>query len=171
MLGVKVVMSHNSDIRDDHWIAAFLDSLKTRNDLDKQVWKDGFETLRSANSKFCEAVAPPHMLKMQNRESRRSTRVPLRVVIAAQSIDGPLTCGGETVVVNRHGALILCSVPLRMGLRIEIHVILTDKRAPAEVVYVDPERPLVCGIALNRPENTWGLSLPPDDWYEHTHGV
>ena len=51
-------------------------------------------------------------------------------------------------------------------MRIEIRVILTDKRAAAEVVYVDPERPRHCGIALAKPENIWGLSLPPDDWYE-----
>jgi hypothetical protein len=34
-----------------------------------------------------------------------------------------------------------CTVPLRMGLKIEAHVIKTDKSAAAEVVYVDPERP------------------------------
>lgn len=102
-------------------------------------------------------------------ESRRSTRVPLKVVIAAHSVNEPMTCEGETIVVNRHGALISCTVPLHMELKIEIHVILTDKRATAEVVYVDPDRPLVCGIELNRPENIWGLSLPPDDWYDDTH--
>jgi hypothetical protein len=53
-------------------------------------------------------------------------------------------------------------------MKIEIHVILTDKRAPAKVVYVDPEKPLVCGIALDKPENIWGLSLPPDDWFQET---
>jgi hypothetical protein len=96
-------------------------------------------------------------------ESRRSTRVPLKVVLLAKGLYRPLTCDGETMVVNRHGALVSCTVPLRMGLKIEIHVIMTDKSAAAEVVYVDPE--LVCGIALERPENIWGLSLPPDDWY------
>jgi hypothetical protein len=107
-------------------------------------------------------------MSQMNGESRRSTRVPLKVEIAARGVNEPVICDGETLVVNRHGALIVCAVPLRMGLRIEIHVILTDKRAAAEVVYVDPDRPLVCGIVLNRPENIWGLSLPPDDWYEHT---
>jgi hypothetical protein len=47
--------------------------------------------------------------------------------------------------VNRHGALVSCTVPLRMGLKIEVHVIMTDKSAAAEVVYVDPERSFVCG--------------------------
>lgn len=102
-------------------------------------------------------------------ESRRSTRVPLKVVMSAKGLGEPLTCDGETIVVNRHGALVSCTVPLRMGLKIEVHVIMTDKRALAEVVYVDPERPFVCGIALERPENIWGLSFPPDDWYDDHH--
>jgi hypothetical protein len=102
-------------------------------------------------------------------ESRRSTRVPLKVVIKAQSLTEPLTCDGETIVVNRHGALISSGIPLRVGMEIEIHVIMTDKRAPGKVVYVDPERPLVCGIGLVKPENIWGLSFPPDDWYRGSH--
>jgi hypothetical protein len=77
-----------------------------------------------------------------------------------------LTCKGETVVVNLHGAMILTDAHLRVGMRIVIHVILTDKRAVAKVVYVDPDRPLYCGVALERPQNIWGLSLPPIDWHE-----
>ena len=103
------------------------------------------------------------------RDLRRSTRVALKVVITAQSLTEPLTCEGETIVVNRHGALISSSIPLRVGIKIEIRVILTDKRAPADVVYVDPERPRVCGISLAVPENIWGLSFPPDDWRDGSH--
>jgi hypothetical protein len=43
---------------------------------------------------------------------------------------------------------------------------LTDKRAGARVVYIDPKHPLHCGVALDEPRNVWGVSLPPDDWYE-----
>ena len=102
-------------------------------------------------------------------DSRRSTRVPLKVVISAQAVSEPLTCDGETIVVNRHGALISSTVPLRMGLKIEVHVIMTDKRANAEVVYLDAEQPFVCGVALEKLENIRGLSFPPDDWYESSH--
>ena len=87
-------------------------------------------------------------------------------MIKAQGIEEPLICEGETIVVNLHGALISTAVPLRVGLRIEINVILTDKRAAAEVVYVDPEQPLHCGIALSTPRNIWGLSFPPEDWHD-----
>ena len=90
----------------------------------------------------------------------------MQVVIEVQGITESLTCEGETIVVNRHGALISAKVALRLGMRIEVHVVLTDKRALADVVYVDPEQPRVCGIGLVKPENIWGLSLPPDDWNE-----
>ena len=99
-------------------------------------------------------------------ESRRSTRVSLRVSIKAQGITEPLICEGETIIVNLHGALISTAVALSVGMKIEIHVYLTGKRANAEVVYVDPEKPLRCGIALAIPGNIWGISLPPKDWHE-----
>jgi len=87
-------------------------------------------------------------------------------MIKAQGILEPLSCDGETIVVNLHGALISTAVALREGMKIEIQVHLTGKRAFAEVIRADPEQPLHCGIALVRPENIWGISLPPDDWYE-----
>jgi hypothetical protein len=101
-----------------------------------------------------------------DRESRRSTRVPLKVWIEAKGVTEPLTCEGETIVVNLHGARISTSVPLRVGMKIQIHVVLTDKRALAQVVYVDPDWPRHCGIGLEQPENIWGVSLVPDDWRE-----
>src|SRR5215831_20012742 len=97
---------------------------------------------------------------------RRSTRVPLKIVISVQGISEPLSCDGETIVVNRHGALISSDVPLDIELKIRIQVGLTGMRADAKVVHVDAERPQVCGIALDTPENIWDLSLPPHDWYD-----
>lgn len=99
-------------------------------------------------------------------ESRRSTRVALKIVISVHGLSEPLTCDGETIVVNRHGALISSSVPLRVGMKIEIQVVPTSKSAHAKVVYVDPELPRLCGVALAKPENIWGVSVPPDDWNE-----
>jgi hypothetical protein len=101
-----------------------------------------------------------------DRDSRRSTRVRLKVLVEALGVSEPLACEGETLVVNLHGALILTAVGLRVGMKIGIHVLLTGKRAIADVVYVDPEQPRHCGINLEKPENIWGLSSPPDDWHE-----
>ena len=100
------------------------------------------------------------------RENRRSTRIRIKVQIATRGVTEPLTCEGETILVNLHGALISTAVPLRVGMKIDIHVILTDKHALAQVVYIDPDRPRFCGISLEKPQNIWGVSLPPHDWSE-----
>ena len=81
-------------------------------------------------------------------------------------ITNSLICDGETIIVDFHGALVSTAIAVSKGMSIEIQVFLADKRAQAEVVYVDPQQPLHCGIALAKPENIWGLSLPPDDWLE-----
>jgi hypothetical protein len=97
-------------------------------------------------------------------ESRRSTRVPLKVVITIEGGAQSLRCEGETIVVNLHGALISTAIALAVGMRISIRVYLTDKRAAARVVCIDPKNPLQCGIELDEPRNIWGVPLPPDDW-------
>ena len=99
-------------------------------------------------------------------EHRGSTRVRMKVQIEAKGLSEPSSCDCETVSVNRHGALIATSLALRLGMPIEVHVVLTGKRALAHVAYVDPSNPLLCGIRLEKPENIWGVPLPPDDWSE-----
>jgi hypothetical protein len=99
-------------------------------------------------------------------ESRRSTRVPLKVIITVEGGAESQTCDGETIVVNLQGALIATGIALSIGMRISIHVYVTDKRAGARVVYIDPKNPLHCGIELDEPRNIWGVSLPPDNWDE-----
>ena len=93
-------------------------------------------------------------------QPRRSTRVPLKVVIAIGDGAGRRTCEGETIVVSLLGALIATTTELTVGLRIWVHAYSTDQRAGARVVYVDPENPLHCGIALDEPRNIWGVSMP-----------
>lgn len=102
--------------------------------------------------------------KAIRQEARRSTRIRLKVVIEACGVAEPFACEGETLVVNLHGALIVTAVPLRVGMKIEVHVILPNERAAATVVFVNPDQPRHCGIGLDEPKNIWGVSLPPDDW-------
>lgn len=99
-------------------------------------------------------------------ESRRSTGVPLKVAIELEDGCENFNCDGETVVVNLHGALISTAFGLSVGMRISIHVYLTDKRGKARVVYVDPQNPLRCGVELDQPRNIWGAPLPLEDWDE-----
>lgn len=99
-------------------------------------------------------------------DRRRSTRVRLKVAIEAQGVAEPLTCEGKTEVVNLHGAFISTAVALRVGMTVDIRVVLTGKCARATVVYVDREQPRFCGVALDESQNIWGILLPPDDWTE-----
>ena len=87
-------------------------------------------------------------------------------MIETKGLSEPLACEGETQVINLHGALISTAVALRVGMEIEIRVILTDKRASAKVIYVDPDQPRYSGIELQQPKNIWGVPLPPEDWRE-----
>jgi hypothetical protein len=88
------------------------------------------------------------------------------VIIAIEGGADSRTFEGETIMVNLHGASIATAIGLSRGMRISIRVYLTDKRASARVVYIDPENPLHCGIELAEPRNIWGVPLPPDDWEE-----
>ncbi len=98
------------------------------------------------------------------KDLRRSTRVPIRVRIEVQSTG--LSCDGETIVVNLHGALVKTSSQLELGAGINVHVQLTGKAAAARVVFASRQSALEVGIALDHPQNIWGVSLPPADWTE-----
>jgi hypothetical protein len=84
---------------------------------------------------------------------------------------GLLTRSAAPAFINRHGALILTAVALRVGMKIGVHVLQTGKRAIADVVYVDPEQPRHCGINLEKPENICGLPSPPNDWHTMTNAA
>ena len=101
----------------------------------------------------------------QRKDLRRSTRVPIRVRLEVQATG--VSYEGETITVNLHGALVKTSARLELGAAIAIHVQLTGKSADARVVFASREHPLEFGIALGKPQNIWGISLPPADWREH----
>lgn len=103
-------------------------------------------------------------------DRRRSTRVRLKVAIEAHGVAESLKCGGETEVVNLHGAFISTSIPLRVGMTVDLRVMMTGKCARATVVYVDREQPRFCGLSLDHSQNIWGILLPPDDWTEDDWG-
>ena len=58
--------------------------------------------------------------------------------VAIEVQDGAESLTGETIIVNLHGALISTSTHLNIGMRISVYVYLKDKRAKAQVVYLDP---------------------------------
>jgi hypothetical protein len=99
-------------------------------------------------------------------EQRRSTRVPIQVLLQLQAAESGSTelCQGETVVVNLHGALIETKARLKPGMKVGVYVPMTDKSADATVVHFKTDSPFQFGIELNEPINIWGIALAPDDW-------
>jgi hypothetical protein len=55
----------------------------------------------------------------------------LKVLITVEGDAASRTCKGETIFVNLHGASLTTTIGLSVGMRISIHVFLTDKRAAA----------------------------------------
>lgn len=90
-----------------------------------------FHRLHAAGIIFSAMSSPARF-----RESRRSCRVPLKVVIAIEDGADGRTSEGETIVVNLHGAVMATAIGLTTGMGISIHVYLTDECAAAGVVYI-----------------------------------
>ena len=105
---------------------------------------------------------PPDESGDRRRDLRRSTRVPIRVHLHVRATG--LSCEGETIIVNLHGALVKATSALELNTAINIEVPLTGKTASARVVHSNTDHPLEYGIALDQPQNIWGVQLPPDDW-------
>lgn len=160
-----------------HEIAKVGDEIRTFYDRNAALKWLGLAVLpdpmKAEGAKRVEAVKATKNHQVDGRTSepvaheyRRSTRVRLQILIQVQGVTKPLACQGETIVVNLHGALISTAVALGLGMKLSIRVQITDRVAAAEVVYVDPDQPRHCGISLAKPQNIWGISLPPDDWHD-----
>ena len=76
-----------------------------------------------------------------------------------ESVD--CACSGETMTVNAHGALVRIAAPLLLGSEVTVRVPHTGKSASAAVVFAEP---MQIGIELQKPENIWGVLVPPPDW-------
>ena len=100
--------------------------------------------------------------------NRRSSRIPLviRIVVAGihPETGAHFEVVGETLVVNKHGALIRTIPGLRSGMRIRITVPTSGTSAGARVVWDSPESEGRYGIELETPVNLWGIFFPPIDW-------
>jgi hypothetical protein len=98
-------------------------------------------------------------MSRENTVPRRSTRIPLDVLVEVQGRG--VAYAGQTVNVNLHGALLRIAAPLKLGDRVTIHVHSTGKSASGTVVFVHSDTSQF-GIELQTPENIWGVPPPPD---------
>lgn len=106
------------------------------------------------------------MTQLDGERARRSSRVlvTLPLAVSGQRKDGAHVSGAaETIIVNRHGARIRCSVDLEPEMEVRVAMLAPYKWRVGQVVWADSnEREY--GIELHRPENFWGIYFPPEDW-------
>jgi len=113
----------------------------------------------SNNSWVVARTIAKFLTEQKSSAQRRSTRIPTNVHVEVQSAGSAYA--GETITVNAHGALVRIAAPLKLGERITLHVQRTGKSAPASVVFANLSQ---FGIELQKPENIWGVPVPPPDW-------
>ena len=99
---------------------------------------------------------------------RRSSRIPLviRIVVAGIHPETRLyfQAVGNTLVVNRHGALISTIPGLQSGMRLNVTVVTNGKSVRARVIWDSARSEGRYGIELETPENLWKILFPPADW-------
>jgi len=97
---------------------------------------------------------------------RRSSRVlvSLPLAVSGQKSDGSHVSGAaETILVNRHGAKVRSTVPLKQKMEVRVAMLAPYKWRVGQVVWADTGEKEY-GIELYRPENFWGIYFPPEDW-------
>jgi hypothetical protein len=131
--------------------------------LDESLGADPFprEPIVSSNPWVLSRAITEILSQEKNSALRRSTRIPTDIRVEVKS-DG-FAYAGETITVNLHGALVRISAPLKVGDRITLQVRHTGRSAPGAVVFADKGASQF-GLELERPENIWGVRVPPTDW-------
>lgn len=131
--------------------------------LDESLGADPFprEPIASSNSWVLSRAITEILSQQKNSALRRSTRIPTDIRVELKG-DG-FACAGETITVNLHGALVRISGPLKVGDRVTLQVRQTGRSAPGAVVFADKTASQF-GVELERPENIWGVRVPPADW-------
>jgi len=131
--------------------------------LDESLGADPFprEPVGASNSWVLSPAITEILSQQKNSALRRSTRIPSDILIEVKR-EG-FAYAGETITVNLHGALVRISAPLKVGERITLRVQHTGRSVPGAVVFADKNASQF-GVELERPENIWGVSVPPPDW-------
>ncbi len=102
-------------------------------------------------------------------ERRRSQRVMIRVpvTLTLQVAGQTVTIRAETVAVNDHGAMVLCSRTLTADTRFELENDHTRRRLACRVTRAPQESPegFLVPVEFGAPDpGFWQISFPPTDW-------
>ncbi len=106
---------------------------------------------------------------MPGEERRRSQRVIIRVPVTLEAMvtGEKIKLPGQTVAVNIHGAMVLCSRPLDEGTSLELINERSRERANARVTRASRESSegYLIPVEFNAPSPLfWQISFPPANW-------
>ena len=114
---------------------------------------------------------------MAASELRRSSRVVISVPVKISGVDNRGQLFSEearTVVVNRHGAMILSSHELKPGTEVELSAFQDGSRSRARVVRIAGRNRQMgaweVATELSLPGNFWRINFPPEDWTDSSTG-
>ena len=102
-------------------------------------------------------------------ERRRSQRVVIRIPVRLYFSLGKKeeTLEARTVIVNDHGALLICSRVFPVGTRLEVENLRNHRRQLCHVLRV----PRITDLGFEVPiefespaQGFWGISFPPPGW-------
>jgi hypothetical protein len=101
---------------------------------------------------------------------RRGTRIPCDIRLTLMTLDSahPFYEPGLVVLVNPQGCGLKLNRPLEIGTRVQLQGLPTNRSPTAQVVNCislgEYEKFWLLGLALDEPDNVWGIEKPPDDW-------
>lgn len=106
---------------------------------------------------------------MPGEERRRSQRVMIRVPVSVrfESAGQEVRVKANTVSINDHGAMLLCTRTLSQDSKMEIENERTHERQPCRVARAPVESPegFLIPVEFATPApGFWRISFPPTDW-------
>ena len=106
----------------------------------------------------------------ETNPARRSTRIRAQIPLRVTALDAtsPFSESGHTLIINSQGCGVRLSRSLKPGTEVFLDELPTGKRVTAQVANCVPlgtgSKYWLVGIALDQPENIWGIHPAPEDW-------
>jgi hypothetical protein len=101
---------------------------------------------------------------------RRGTRIRWEIPVTVASLDTTDIFSelSRTIVVNLQGCRVRLSRQLPLGAQVRLAGLPGRRRVTARVATCtfvgNYEKSWLLGLALDQPENVWGVVTPPEDW-------
>jgi len=112
----------------------------------------------------------------EDRDRRRSQRIPLKMLLMVLSVDSYLEFKGPCYVTNvsYHGCQLIAPRPFKHETLLDLTMPSTNRHIRAHVIWSTPVGPEAqvkqwkVGVQFDTPGNYWALPFQPLDWLTAT---